>query len=239
MKNGHKNKGRNRKGTNTFVPKRKKEIVFDPEEREKYLRGFSDRKRERRAYGLAMQKIKDRKAKLEDRKTQKESELEQIEEAERQKKKLLKETLGRLEEDDSTNIRPKSLEEKVTTYEGEATEQQWGGTVIVTTTTEPLVSDDEELVDQDFPSTHSKRRDGIDAQQRYAGNVNKYINELKGQMPSKKNNNSHRPKSKGNHGAAAMKGMGGATNLKLAKKALTKANATEMSSTRRRKKRKR
>mmetsp|Transcript_21983 Transcript_21983/g.33363 ORF Transcript_21983/g.33363 Transcript_21983/m.33363 type:complete len:190 (+) Transcript_21983:159-728(+) len=180
----HQKKGQNRKPNKTvYISKRKKEIVFDPEERENHLRGFSDRKRERRAYGLAMQKLKDRKAKLEDRKTQKESELEQIEQAETQKRNLLKETLGRLEEDTPTPTEPKSLEEKVTIYEDEATEQQWGGTVIVTTTTEPLLSDDD---NEDVISNLSARKEGIDKRQRYAGNVNKYINELKGKMPSKK-----------------------------------------------------
>ena len=67
----------------------KKEIVFDPEARKAYLRGFSDRKRQRRAFGLAMQKVKDRKAKIDQRKQDKKDELERVEEAERQKEELM------------------------------------------------------------------------------------------------------------------------------------------------------
>lgn len=65
--------------------RRKTEIVFDPDARKEYLQGFSERKRQRRAYGLAMQKVKDRKAKLENRKDLKEAERQQIEEAEKHK----------------------------------------------------------------------------------------------------------------------------------------------------------
>ena len=39
-------------------------LVFDPEARREYLTGFSKRKTERRKFGLAMQKVKDRKARL-------------------------------------------------------------------------------------------------------------------------------------------------------------------------------
>ena len=43
-------------------------ITFDSDKRHDYLTGFSSRKKERRAFGLAMQKVKDRQSKLEERK---------------------------------------------------------------------------------------------------------------------------------------------------------------------------
>mmetsp|Transcript_14434 Transcript_14434/g.23871 ORF Transcript_14434/g.23871 Transcript_14434/m.23871 type:complete len:250 (-) Transcript_14434:29-778(-) len=195
------------------------EIVFDPEERRKYLRGFSERKRERRAYGLAIQKVKDRKAKLEDRREQKKCELERIEEAELQKITLLKETLGRVEgNDDDADVQGKT-QSKIT-YEDTATEQQWGGQVIVTTTVAPLSDDSDEETERKF----KKKGKSLDTAQQYAGNVVKYMNQMKGSMPSKKKSANHKQQ-KGNHGAANMKGIGGATNLKMAKKVLMKVQS--------------
>ena len=43
-------------------------ITFDSDKRHDYLTGFSSRKKERRAFGLAMQKVKDGQSKLEERK---------------------------------------------------------------------------------------------------------------------------------------------------------------------------
>jgi Nucleolar protein 12 (25kDa) len=65
--------------------RRVKEIVFDPESRKQYLCGFSERKKQRRAFGLAMQKVKDRKARIEQRAEIKQSLEEQIKEAEERK----------------------------------------------------------------------------------------------------------------------------------------------------------
>ena len=69
----------------------KREVVFDPEARKAHLRGFSERKRERRAFGLAMQKVKDRKAKIEQRASEKKDELQRVEEAEHQKEQWMDE----------------------------------------------------------------------------------------------------------------------------------------------------
>ena len=51
----------------TNRPSGKLELTFNPGKRVDYLTGFSARKKERRAFGLAMQKVKDRKARLEER----------------------------------------------------------------------------------------------------------------------------------------------------------------------------
>ena len=69
----------------------KREVVFDAEARASHLRGFSERKRQRRAYGLASQRVKDRKAKIEQRREEKKEEMRKVEEKERQKEELLEE----------------------------------------------------------------------------------------------------------------------------------------------------
>lgn len=51
-------------GKHVLLNKRGLSLVFDPEARREYLTGFSKRKTERRKFGLAMQKVKDRKARL-------------------------------------------------------------------------------------------------------------------------------------------------------------------------------
>jgi ribosomal RNA-processing protein 17 len=217
-------KGKQQSGSSSTASKsrnRGKEIVFDPEERRKYLQGFSERKRQRRAYGLAIQKVKDRKAKLEDRRDNKQSELERIEEAERQKLTLLEETLGRIEGSSEVPVQGTTQSKK--TYEDKVTEEQWGGQVIVTTTVAPLSDDSDEEIGRATKS-YSRKSQSIDTAQRYAGNVTKYMNQLKGSMPAKKKSAQNKFK-KGSHGASNMKGIGGATNLKLAKKALMKEEA--------------
>lgn len=82
-----------KKGGPIVTTKRKREIVFDPEARRNFLRGFSERKRQRRAFGLAMQRVKDRNAKIEQRAIEKKDELERVEQAEHQKELLLEEAL--------------------------------------------------------------------------------------------------------------------------------------------------
>lgn len=213
--------------------KRNKEIVFDPEERRKYLRGFSDRKKQRRAFGLAMQKVKDRKAKLEDRREQRKEELERVEEAEQQKRTLLEEALGRAAEVDDNAEAAAVSQSQTALYSDQATAQQWGGQVIVTTTIANLSDDESDEEEQ------PKKKKAIDLQQRYAGNVDKYMTKLQANMPKKKSSSGNRA-TKGNHGAANMKGIGGASNLKMAKKALTKVQGkTAVAETGKRKKKRR
>lgn len=206
----------------SYPTKRKnrgKEIVFDPEERRKYLQGFSERKQQRRAFGLAMQKVKDRQARLYDRREHKKSELERIEEAERQKSTLQEDALiGRVDEVDDV-VNTVSIEKgKIATYQDETSTEKWGGQVIVTTTLASMSdASDEEL-------QIVKVKQSVDKRQRYAGDVSKFINRMKGSLPAKKKTTRSQPR-KGNHGAANMSGIGGAANLKLAKKALSKVQA--------------
>jgi Nucleolar protein 12 (25kDa) len=85
-KRSSKDKSKKNRGKE-FRPKhrRVKEIIFDPESRKQYLCGFSERKKQRRAFGLAMQKVKDRKARIEQRAEMKQSMEEQVKEAEERK----------------------------------------------------------------------------------------------------------------------------------------------------------
>lgn len=198
--------------------KRRKLIInFDPEARRDYLQGFSERKRQRRAYGLAMQQVKDRKSKISERKETRQAELERIEQAESQKEELLFEKHGQVEGHNDIETRDTEASTITTTYQDVQTQSQFGGQVIVTTTTLPP-SDVESNADEDSPG----EKVSVDAQQQYCGSVKKYLQKFKGNMPSKKK---HAAKHKGRHGAATMKGMGGSADLKLAQKALSKSKA--------------
>ncbi len=58
----------------------KKEILFDEKERSDYLSGFHKRKLERRKYGLALQKLKDRKARIKGRRDAQEKARKELQE---------------------------------------------------------------------------------------------------------------------------------------------------------------
>lgn len=231
---------------------KKREIVFDPEARRAYLRGFSERKRQRRAYGLAMQKVKDRKAKIEERAQLKKDELKMVEEAEQKKSQYMTEAMqaaglheeiesdggsddnssqgGDEQNDDSDHEQGGKHQSKnlldTKTYDDQKTEAHWGGRVTVTTSVVDLgeSSDDEKVPKKSFSSTQKS----IDTAQKYAGDVGKYLNQLKGKMPGKKKNRDStagNTRRKGKNGAADMKGIGGAGNLKIAQKVLSKAKS--------------
>ena len=75
-------RGNNQSSSQFRRPRHEKlEIKFDPEARRTYLTSLSSKKKERRTYGLAMQKVKDRKLKLEEKRETKKALLEQIEES--------------------------------------------------------------------------------------------------------------------------------------------------------------
>jgi hypothetical protein len=188
-----------------------------------------------------MQKVKDRKQKLEDRKETKHAELERIEQAEQQKQELLAETHGlhdgsnddgpNGDESDNPVEHRNDTTTTTKTYEDTTTQSQFGGQVIVTTTT-VLPSDDDDdnddESDNDRTRVSSKKHHHHDEQQRYAGKVDRFLHELKGKMPAKRKEHSHHHvKHKGKHGAASMSGMGGLSNFKLAQKALSKIQAKQ------------
>jgi hypothetical protein len=228
---------------------KKREVIFDPEARKEHLRGFSERKRQRRAYGLAMQRVKDRTAKIDQRAEEKKDQLERVVQAEEQKALLLEEAMlsagtikeskndeesdeeeNKNNEDDlvvdaanekdtkKTDSSKKVIQTK--TYDDEKTESHWGGQVTVTTSVVHMGDDGSSDDEVDIKSKKS-----VDAAQRYAGDVQKYMNAMKGSMPGKKKKEHQPAKRKGKNGAADMKGMGGSATLKLAQKVLAKSKA--------------
>lgn len=247
-------------------PRRVDAVVFDPEARRQYLTGFSQRKQERRAFGLAMQKVKDRTARLEQRAELRSVTREQIVEAEERRRQRMEEEAKnkrisparaatkqiqpKLPKDDLISNKKKAkndleqnrdsrndadeenAETLVQMYEGEETQQQWGGLVVVTTSTNIPCSDDDdddEDIEEDQESIlirkQQQQKKHLDAQQAYAGNVEKYLKDLKGNMPSKKNKavNRHRG---GKHGASNMKGVGSGSDLRVAQKLLARTSTT-------------
>lgn len=211
----------------------KREVVFDAEARRAHLRGFSERKRERRAFGLAMQKVKDRKAKIEERAAVKKESLERMEEAEKQKEQWMEDAVrmnGGLDESDddegsdSEDQTQQQADDVIDTkvYDDQKTETAWGGQVTVTTSVVAL--DDDSSDEEDNFANTARRPKSVDTAQKNAGNVQKFLDQLKGNMPGKKNrDNGHRAKRKGMDGAADMKGVGGSGNLKIASKLLSRS----------------
>ena len=182
------------------MPKRKHkggpEITFDPEARRSYLRGFSERKKQRRAYGLAMQKVKDRQEKLSERKERKQSLLHQIEQSEKAKEELLKSVMeennnGRSTVDDdddddydanandkedvddaqslsSVKAETPQADTKIQKYDDKETEKRWGGQVVVTTSTE-IPGDDSSDDDDDNDHKPKARQQQQQQQHRKGG----------------------------------------------------------------------
>jgi|EP00979_Chaetoceros_neogracilis_P010186 ribosomal RNA-processing protein 17 len=195
-------------------PKHEKlEIKFDPEKRKEYLTGASTRKQERRAYGLAMQKVKNRQAKIEDRREEKRATMEQIEEAEKMKNNDLFDDYESSGEESGDEDTAKAQKMKVDTYEDQSTQNQFGGQVIVTTSFGiPDDSDDE--------ANAATKQKTVDVEQRYAGNVKRYMDRLIKKMPQKGAKFTQgRSAKKGQHGAEKMIG-GNAKDLKMAQKTL-------------------
>jgi ribosomal RNA-processing protein 17 len=224
----------------------KREVVFDPEARKSHLRGFSERKRQRRAFGLAMQKVKDRQAKIEQRASEKKDELERVEEAEQQKEQWMNEIVrmnnvdsfesdedGGSDNDNNDEVNTKQQQQPsddvidTKTYDDRGTESTWGGQVTVTTS---VVDLDDDSDDENSISNNYKNAKSIDTAQKYAGNVQRYLDDLKGNMPGKKNrDNGHKARRKGKNGAADMKGVGGSGNFKIASKLLSKSKDKNLS----------
>jgi ribosomal RNA-processing protein 17 len=212
-----------------FKPYQKTEIVFDPDARRKHLQGFSARKRERRVFGLAMQKVKDRKARLEIRQSEREARIEHVELAERQKEEMMQAVFAesgmKLQEGkDFASDNDEQAIEKVETYEDRHTQSMWGGEVIVKVSTHVPGdddSDDEKILQQQAPLVKK-----IDEQQQFAGKVERYMPQVKASLPGKKKHAIQHRKTKGTHGAANMKGMASHSgDFKLAQKALERASS--------------
>mmetsp|Transcript_12170 Transcript_12170/g.19969 ORF Transcript_12170/g.19969 Transcript_12170/m.19969 type:complete len:267 (+) Transcript_12170:72-872(+) len=228
--------GGHHKGKPTFAPPRHKkvEVSFNASDRLDYLTGFSKRKKERRAFGLAMQKVKDREAKVEERKERREAQIEKIEDIERNKKALRKGLEGGNDDDDDgeqdDNDDGSANEERnegqqqqqESTFQDEHTTTQFGGLVSVTTTF-GIPSDDEDDDSVEFYKRAKHGKDHVDTEQKRAADVNTFMEKVKSNMPKK--NSGKRGGKKGQHGASTMSGMGHSATLKMAQKTLKKFNA--------------
>ena len=237
MKKNRSGGGHHHKGKSTFAaPRHKKvEVSFNASDRLDYLTGFSKRKKERRAFGLAMQKVKDREAKVEERKERREAQIEKIEDIERNKKALRKGLEGGNdgdgEEDDNddgsvhdeiNDGQQQQQQQQQSTFQDEHTTTQFGGLVSVTTTF-GIPSDDEDDDSIDFYKRAKHGKDHVDTEQKRAADVNTFIEQVKSNMPKK--NSGKRGGKKGQHGASTMSGMGHSATLKMAQKTLKKFNA--------------
>lgn len=213
-----KNIASNKKGGKR-PPRRADTITFDPQARSAFLTGFSARKQQRRMFGLAMQKVKDRKARLEQRAARKSAEKEQVEQSEKQREQILEAIVAEHKHQKVKALKQTEEEiDQVQTYQDTETTQHWGGKVIVTTSTHiPDEDEDEEL---EHNAQQRTKKQNNDEEQAYAGNVEKFLNQLKGNMPAKKRKNSSL-KRKGTHGAA--KSIGG--NTKTAQSILHRTEA--------------
>jgi Nucleolar protein 12 (25kDa) len=224
-------------------------IEFNPEDRATYLKGFSARKLQRRAYGLAMQKVKDRKARLEHRAEIRLALKEQVEQAEAQKAQHLVAIAQTTNDVDSDSSSSDDDEEEsrngeqglkrlrvingegatvTTSYSDVQTQTMWGGQVVVTTSTILPTDEDaqEEAALRQYKQEKNRSianvKNKVDVEQQYAGKVEKYLHQLKGNMPTKysKRQAKGNLKTKGKHGAAGMKGVGTGADFKLAQKML-------------------
>lgn len=243
-KNGKGGSGGHHKGKPSFAPSnrhKKVEVSFNASDRLDYLTGFSKRKKERRAFGLAMQKVKDREAKVEERKERREAQMEKIEDIERNKKALRKGNNHDVEEEDDDDVsddddnddgsvtkegqhhEQQQQQRELSTFQDEHTTTQFGGLVSVTTTF-GIPSDDEDDDDSiDFYKRATHGKDHVDTEQKRAADVNTFMAQVKSKMPKK--NSGKRGGKKGQHGASTMSGMGNAATLKMAQKTLKKFSA--------------
>jgi hypothetical protein len=126
-------------------------------------------------------------------------------------------------------------------FDNAETEQQWGGHVVVTTSTHiPGDSDNEDdhhNNNNDSNREHQRRltpkSENHDVEQVHAGKVEKYIKNIQSNLPSKKKkrtmstnattSTTTNKRSKGQHGATQMKGIGSAADMKTAQKMLSRS----------------
>jgi hypothetical protein len=206
------------------MPMKPFDIQFDAQARRSYLTSFSVKKKQRRAFGLAMQKVKDRREKLDQRKEHRKQRMNEDESEECPSSSMdpLLQDSAQLVLEDSVEIGDHAPT-ITTTFVDPLTHATFGGPVIVTTTFDILHEpmDDPEKEEQE----ESK---GVDTEQRFAGSVKKYLND---KLPSKKRKNGSSgggggtSRKKGKHGAMGMKGLGSTMDFKLAQKTLKQAKS--------------
>ena len=193
----------------------KLEVKFDPEARKAYLTGFSARKKERRAFGLAMQKVKDRKAKIEERKEARERMNKDLDDRE-ERQKLDRREAGVCGDNDGDDgdeggggggggSGECSNDDDLGTtqvFEDLATQRMYGGSVTVSVSYSNPFEDNNLGDDQDAEMLKIREgRKSRDTEQLRAGYVGKFMEDLKKDMPSKR-------KTKATTGAKGFTGKG-------------------------------
>eukprot|EP01084_Bolivina_argentea_P195552 335433_1 len=157
----------------------KKEILFDEKERSDYLSGFHKRKLERRKYGLALQKLKDRKARIEGRK-----------EAQEKAKKELQE-LSNVEEGEGPIEEELSgcCGKEVYTFMDDCTRASFGGEVTVEVNMGAIEGDkeeEEEARDEELQRVRKERAMKAREKEEEQWSLRELVKKVGASMPPKK-----------------------------------------------------
>ncbi len=158
----------------------RKEILFDEKERSDYLSGFRKRKLERRKYGLALQKLRDRKARIDGRK-----------EAQDKARKELQELSG-VEEGEGpveAELSGDGREEMIYTFVDECTTAKFGGEVIVEVkmgAIEGGKEEEEEANDEELQRVRKERAMRAREKEEEQWSIRELVKKVGAPMPSKK-----------------------------------------------------
>jgi len=238
----------NKSSSQNPLQRRKLEVTFDKEKRKEYLANFSKRKRERRCFGLAIQKVKDRKVKLQERKNRRKDAIEienafvnkeDEEDAESraeddanndEKNQSVAQGEERSGEDGDGNAILNTKSTSLHLQDEVVTKNRFGGEEICVTTTYGIPEDSEEEELLNYEKEMSKKT-GVDEEQRSFGSVQYYLKGIKETCggTKKKGDGSKKHKGlyhKGKYGAQNMQGIAKGKDFKIASMALRKANAS-------------
>ncbi len=157
----------------------RKEILFDKKERSDYLSGFHKRKQERRKYGLALQKLKDRKARIEGRK-----------EAQEKAKKELQELSNADESDGPIEEElPGCGSKEVYTFVDDCTRASFGGEVTVEVKMGAIEGDnedEEEARDEKLQRVRKERAMKAREKEEEQWSLRELVKKVGASMPPKK-----------------------------------------------------
>ncbi len=157
----------------------KKEILFDEKERSDYLSGFHKRKVERRKYGLALQKLKDRKAQIEGRRYAQEKARKELKEL-----PLVEEGEGPVEKEPSGGG-----EKEIYTFVDDCTRASFGGEVTVEVTTGEIEGgkeEEEEARDEELQKVRKERAMKAKEKEEGQWSMRELVKKVGASMPPKK-----------------------------------------------------
>lgn len=195
-------------------------LVFDPEARREYLTGFSKRKKERRTFGLAMQQVKNRKARLMEReelRKAKKGALDDLPASIKGAEPYLSGTAlanGKEKETMETKAKEEVYDDRFTTA-------TFGESVLVTTSFGIPSGDEEDEEGGVLAMVREERKGGgVDKEQLQAGSVAHFKKLVAGKMPAKPKKKGGKERTKQNTSGSYMpKGKGqGEEDKKTGKK---------------------